>query len=60
MTLGGYANRIARINLTSLHGEEYDQVPKELLRHCICTARLGVKFVFDNGPKVDPLCTRTT
>ena len=34
MTLGGYANRIARINLTSLT-VEYDQVPKELLRKYI-------------------------
>ncbi|MFB5085012.1 aldehyde ferredoxin oxidoreductase N-terminal domain-containing protein, partial [Symbiobacterium thermophilum] len=54
MTLGGYANRIARINLTSLT-VEYDQVPKELLRKYIGARGLGVKFVFDNGPKVDPL-----
>ena len=39
MTLGGYANRIARINLTSLT-VEYDQVPKELLRKYI-GARAG-------------------
>lgn len=53
MTLGGYADRIARINLTS-GTVEYGKVERELLRKYIGGRGLGVKFVFDNGPKVDP------
>jgi aldehyde:ferredoxin oxidoreductase len=54
MKLGGYANRIAWINLTA--GKvEYKPVPEDLALKYIGGRGLGVKFVFDNGPQVDPL-----
>ncbi len=54
MTLGGYANRIAWIDLTA--GKvEYKPLPEEDARKYIGGRGLGVKFVFDNGPQVDPL-----
>lgn len=54
MTLGGYANRLAWVDLTS--GKvEFKPVPEDLARKYIGGRGLGVKFVFDNGPKVDPL-----
>ncbi len=54
MTLGGYANRIAWIDLTE--GKvEYKPLPEEDARKYIGGRGLGVKFVFDNGPQVDPL-----
>lgn len=52
--LGGYANRIAWIDLTA--GKvEFKPVPEEDAKKYIGGRGLGVKFVFDNGPKVDPL-----
>ena len=54
MALGGYANNLAWIDLNS--GKvEYKPVPEDLARKYIGGRGLGVKFVFDNGPKVDPL-----
>ncbi len=54
LTLGGYANRIARVDLTT---EQVSyEVPNEAdLRKYIGGRGLGVKYVFDNGPKVEPL-----
>ncbi|MDI3297559.1 MAG: aldehyde ferredoxin oxidoreductase family protein [Bacillota bacterium] len=52
--LGGYANRIAWIDLTS--GEiEYKPVDEGLARTYIGGRGMGVRFVLDNGPHVDPL-----
>ncbi len=54
MALGGYANNIGHIDLTQ--GKvEYKPIPEELKLKYIGGRGLGVKFVFDNGPKVDPL-----
>jgi len=54
MELGGYADRIARIDLTS--GDiKYEGIREEDARKYIGGRGLGVKFVFDNGPTVDPL-----
>jgi aldehyde:ferredoxin oxidoreductase len=54
MTLGGYANRIAHIDLTK--GKvTYEPVPEELALKYIGARGFGVKFVFENGPQVDPL-----
>jgi aldehyde:ferredoxin oxidoreductase len=54
MELGGYANRIAWVDLSA--GEtEYKPIPEDLARKYIGGRGLGVKFVFDNGPQVDPL-----
>ena len=54
MILGGYANQIAWIDLTE--GKvELTPVPEDLALKYIGGRGLGVKFVFDNGPGVDPL-----
>jgi aldehyde:ferredoxin oxidoreductase len=53
MELGGYADRIARIDLTS--GDiKYEGIDEEDARKYIGGRGLGVKYVFDNGPSVDP------
>jgi aldehyde:ferredoxin oxidoreductase len=54
MTLGGYANRIGWVDLTA-GTTEYKPVPEDLALKYIGGRGLGVKFVFDNGPEVDPL-----
>lgn len=54
MTLGGYANNLAWVDLTT-GGVEYKPIPEDLARKYIGGRGLGVKFVFDNGPQVDAL-----
>ncbi|MDI6693948.1 MAG: aldehyde ferredoxin oxidoreductase family protein [Anaerolineales bacterium] len=54
MALGGYANRIGHVDLT--HGKvTYEPIPEEWARKYIGARGLGVKYVFENGPQVDPL-----
>ena len=54
MALGGYANRVAWIDLSA--GKiEYKPIAEEDARKYIGGRGLGVKYVFDNGPAVDPL-----
>ena len=54
MELGGYADRVARIDLTT--GEvKYEGINEDDGRKYIGGRGLGVKYVFDNGPQVDPL-----
>jgi aldehyde:ferredoxin oxidoreductase len=54
MELGGYADHVARIDLTT--GDiKYEGIKEEDARKYIGARGLGVKYVFDNGPKVDPL-----
>ena len=54
MELGGYVDRVARIDLTT--GEvRYEGINEEDARKYIGGRGLGVKYVFDNGPQVDPL-----
>jgi aldehyde:ferredoxin oxidoreductase len=54
MKLGGYAGKVAWINLTT--GQvEYKEIAEEDALKYIGARGLGVKYVFDNGPKVDPL-----
>jgi aldehyde:ferredoxin oxidoreductase len=54
MELGGYANRIAHVDLT--HGKvDYQPIPPEWALKYIGARGLGVKYVFENGPDVDPL-----
>ena len=53
-TLGGYANHLGRIDLTT--GQvTYEEIPDEWARKYIGARGLGVKYVFENGPQVDPL-----
>jgi aldehyde:ferredoxin oxidoreductase len=52
--LGGYANKIGFVDLTA--GKvEYKDAPEDWKRKYIGGRGLGVKYVFENGPKVDPL-----
>jgi aldehyde:ferredoxin oxidoreductase len=54
MTLGGYANRIARIDLGT--GEvAYEPLDENDIRRYVGGRGLGVKYLFDNGPEVEPL-----
>ncbi|MCW5852165.1 MAG: hypothetical protein KIT87_18980, partial [Anaerolineae bacterium] len=53
-TLGGFADRIANINLTT-HEVVYESIPDEWARDYIGARGLGVKYVFENGPQVEPL-----
>lgn len=54
MTLGGYANRIAHFDLSK--GEvEFKPIPEDWALKYIGGRGLGVKYVFENGPGVDPL-----
>ncbi|MCU0503549.1 MAG: aldehyde ferredoxin oxidoreductase, partial [Anaerolineae bacterium] len=54
MALGGYANKVAWIDLSK--GQiEYKPIADEDARKYIGARGLGVKYVFDNGPAVDPL-----
>jgi len=53
MTLGGYANKLARIDLAK--GKvDYEEPNEDDLKKYIGGRGLGVKYVFDNGPKVEP------
>ena len=54
MKYGGYANRIAHIDLTS--GKvELKTIPDEWKRLYIGARGLGVRYMLENGPEVDPL-----
>ncbi|MDE3091878.1 MAG: aldehyde ferredoxin oxidoreductase, partial [Chloroflexota bacterium] len=54
MTVHGFANKIAHIDLTA--GKvEFKPIPEDWARKYIGGRGLGVKYVFENGPKVDPL-----
>jgi aldehyde:ferredoxin oxidoreductase len=52
--VGGYANRVAWIDLTA--GQvDYKEIDEKDARQYVGGRGLGVKYVFDNGPNVDPL-----
>ena len=54
MALGGYADKVGRIDLTA--GKvTYEAIPEEWKLKYIGARGVGVKYVFENGPKVDPL-----
>src|SRR3972149_6989954 len=54
MNLGGYADKIARIDLGT--GDvAYDHIDETDARKYVGARGLGVKYCFDNGPLVDPL-----
>jgi len=52
--LGGYAHRLAKIDLTN-RTVQYEAPREEDLKKYVGGRGLGVKYVFDNGPAVDPL-----
>jgi aldehyde:ferredoxin oxidoreductase len=54
MTLGGYADHVGRIDLTK--GQvTYEAIPEDWKIKYIGARGVGVKYVFENGPKVDAL-----
>ncbi len=53
MALGGYANRVARIDLTS-GTVSYEEINEQDARLYIGARGLGVKYLLDNGATVDP------
>jgi aldehyde:ferredoxin oxidoreductase len=52
--LGGYAHKLARIDLSTGQVECFAPDPKDLEMY-VGGRGLGVKYVYENGPKVDPL-----
>ena len=51
MNLGGYRNRVARVDLTK--GKiTYEPLNQDDLRKYVGGRGLGAKYVFDNGPAV--------
>jgi aldehyde:ferredoxin oxidoreductase len=54
MALGGYAGRVAWIDLNN-RAIEYKPIEEEHARKFVGARGIGVKYVFDNGPHVDPL-----
>lgn len=54
MSLNGYANRIARIDLTK-NQVRFETIPEEWAHKYIGARGLGDKYVFENGPQVEPL-----
>ena len=54
MAIGGFQNRVAWVNLTN-GSVEYKEVDDTDAKKYIGARGLGVKYVFDNGPDVDPL-----
>src|SRR5512136_1002262 len=54
MSQGGYADHVGHVDLTA--GKvTYDAIPEEWKIKYIGARGVGVKYVFENGPKVDPL-----
>ncbi|USZ73041.1 aldehyde ferredoxin oxidoreductase family protein [Natronosalvus halobius] len=51
--LGGFQDRVARIDLSS-GSVDYEPIDDEDARKYIGARGLGVKYVFENGPDVDP------
>ena len=54
MAFGGYAYRVGHINLTE-GTVSYKPIPEEWLPKYIGGRGIGAKYVFDNGPGVNPL-----
>lgn len=54
MALGGYADKVAWVDLTT-GKTEFKPIPEEYKRKYIGGRGVGVRFVYDNGPQVDPL-----
>ncbi len=51
--LGGFNDRVARVDLSG-GSVAYESIPDEDAKKYIGARGLGVKYVFDNGPNVDP------
>ncbi|MDR5656257.1 aldehyde ferredoxin oxidoreductase family protein [Halodesulfurarchaeum sp. HSR-GB] len=51
--LGGFNDCVARVDLTD-GAVDYESIPEEDAKKYIGARGLGAKYVFDNGPEVDP------
>jgi aldehyde:ferredoxin oxidoreductase len=54
MALGGYADKVGHVDLTT-GAISYAPIPEDWKLKYIGARGVGVKYVFENGPKVDPL-----
>lgn len=54
MELGGYANKIAHVDL-STGNVEFKPIPEDWARKYVGGRGLGVRYVLEAGPQVDPL-----
>jgi aldehyde:ferredoxin oxidoreductase len=54
MAIGGFKDKVAWVNLTD-GSVEYKGINEEDAKKYLGARGLGVKYVFDNGPEVDPL-----
>ena len=54
MEIGGFADHVAHIDLTA-GPVEYKWVPEEWARLYMGARGLGVRYVLENSPEVDPL-----
>src|SRR5512137_1418553 len=54
MTLGGYADKVGHVDLTA-GAVSYAPIPEDWKIKYIGARGVGVKYVFENGPKVDAL-----
>jgi aldehyde:ferredoxin oxidoreductase len=54
MPIGGFANRVARVDLAA-GTVGYEEIPEEWARKYIGARGLGVRYVLENGAGVDPL-----
>ncbi len=53
MEIGGFANNIAHVDLTA-GTIEFKEIPEDWARKYIGARGLGVRYVFENGPQVEP------
>jgi aldehyde:ferredoxin oxidoreductase len=54
MTLGGYADKVGHVDLTSA-AVSYAPIPEDWKIKYLGARGVGVKYVFENGPRVDAL-----
>ncbi len=54
MEIGGFANNIAHVDLTA-QKVDLKPVPEKWARKYLGARGLGVRFVLENGPEVEPL-----
>jgi aldehyde:ferredoxin oxidoreductase len=54
MTLGGYADKVGHVDLTA-GAVSYAPIPEDWKIKYLGARGVGVKYVFENGPKVEAL-----
>jgi aldehyde:ferredoxin oxidoreductase len=54
MNLGGFADRVIHVDLTA-GSVDYQGIPEDWARKYIGARGLGVRYMLENGPQVDPL-----